>query len=189
MPEWEITDQQDLGAAGRGSLHRVSVRLPDGTRFDQYLLRLPEAVVVAALNDHDEILMLRRHRFTVDRWVWELPGGYVDEADDDLEAAARRELVEETGWRADRIDHLVSFQPMIGSADALNHLYRASGLELASGERDINEAGDVAWIPLHEATRLVADGQIVGAASVIAIAQLAPGRDATTHQASVRPAR
>lgn len=181
MPEWEVTGEQDLGGAGRGSLHRVSGRLPDGTTFDQYLLRLPEAVVVAAVNDHDEVLMLRRHRFTIDRWVWELPGGYVDESDVDLEAAARRELLEETGWSAAGIDHLVSFQPMIGSADALNHLFLASGLEQTSSERNINEAGEVAWIPLHQTSHLTAEGQIIGAASVIAVAKLAQGQDAAAR--------
>ncbi|GAA2111938.1 hypothetical protein GCM10009841_35100 [Microlunatus panaciterrae] len=90
---WRIHDEQDLGAFGRGTLKRVSVDLPDGSSFDQYVIVLPEAVVVAAVNAAGSILMVRRHRFIVEQWVWELPGGYVDEGED-LEAAAVRELEE-----------------------------------------------------------------------------------------------
>ena len=48
--------------------------LPDGVSFDEYVIEPPEAVIVAAVNDAGEVLMARRHRFIIDRWVWELPG-------------------------------------------------------------------------------------------------------------------
>src|SRR4051794_34133180 len=121
---WQIHDEQDLGKFGRGSLKRVSVDLPDGVSFDQYVIELPEAVIVAAVDSDGSVLMVRRHRFILDRWVWELPGGYVDEGED-LDAAARRELEEESGWRAGSVEDLVSFQPMVGSADSANHVYAA----------------------------------------------------------------
>ena len=111
-------DEQDLGTFGRGTLKRVSVDLPDGMSVDQYVIVLPEAVVVAAVDAAGNVLMVRRHRFILDRWVWELPDGYVEEGEDWAVAAAR-ELEEEAGWRPSRVEHLVTFQPMVGSAASL----------------------------------------------------------------------
>ena len=168
---WVIHDEQNLGSFGRGTLKRVSVDLPDGVSFDQYVIELPEAVIVAAVNEAGEVLMARRHRFIIDRWVWELPGGYIEEGED-LEAAAGRELVEETGWQASRVEHLVTFQPMIGSADAANHVFMAAELEHVTDELDINEATEVRWVPLDEAARMIESGELVGAASVVAVDRL-----------------
>lgn len=168
---WLIHDEQDLGSFGKGNLKRVSIDLPDGVTFDQYVIELPEAVVVAAVNSEGAVLMLRRHRFILDRWVWELPGGYVEDGED-LELAAIRELSEETGWRPGRVEHVVTFQPMVGSADAANHLFVAYDCEATGEEVDINEAGEVRWVPLDEASQMIKDGTLVGAASVIAISEL-----------------
>lgn len=169
---WNIHDEQDLGSFGRGKLKRVSVDLPDGVSFDQYVIELPQAVVVAAVNHDGAVLMLRRHRFILDRWVWELPGGYVEEGED-LSSAAARELEEETGWRSNRIEHMVTFQPMVGSADSANHVYAAYDCVATGGEVDVNEAGEVRWVTMAEADDLVRSGEIVGAASVVALSGLA----------------
>jgi 8-oxo-dGTP pyrophosphatase MutT (NUDIX family) len=63
------------------------------------VLRLPRAAVVVVLNDYGEVLMMWRHRFIIDRWVWELPGGYIDDEQEDPAITAAREVEEETGWR------------------------------------------------------------------------------------------
>lgn len=54
--------------------------------------------MAVVLDQQDRVLMMWRHRFVIDRWVWELPGGYVDGSEDPVVTAAR-EVEEETGWR------------------------------------------------------------------------------------------
>src|SRR5208282_5296989 len=95
----------------------ASVELPDGTKFEQYVMRMRKCAMTVVLDEAGvRVLLVWRHRFIIDRWVWELPGGYVDTAEDGAMAAAR-EVVEETGYRPRSVEYVMTFQPIIGSAD------------------------------------------------------------------------
>jgi 8-oxo-dGTP pyrophosphatase MutT (NUDIX family) len=146
----------------------AEVELPDGVTFEQYVLRMPRAGIIVALNERDEVLMLHRHRFIIDRWVWELPGGYVAPGEDAATTAAR-EVEEETGWRPGPLEHLVSFQPMIGNADSENQLFLASGATYMGEPPDLNEADRVEWVALDAAYDRITKGEIVGSASIIGL--------------------
>ena len=98
-------------------LGQVDVELPDGERFWHHVVRLHRAAMMVLLDDKDRVLLLWRHRFVQDRWGWELPGGLIDEGEEPAESAAR-ELEEETGYRAGRVKHLITFQPMVGMVDS-----------------------------------------------------------------------
>ena len=137
---WIIHGERLVDDTRRARVSIADVELPDGVRFEQWVLRLPRAAVVVVLNDRDEALMMWRHRFIIDRWVWELPGGYIDEDQEDPAVSAAREVEEETGWLPGPLEPLLSFQPMVGTADSENLLFLARGAVYVGEPADINEA-------------------------------------------------
>lgn len=94
----------------------ASAGLRDGTEFGQFVMHMRRTAAIAVVNDLGQVLLRWRHRFIINRWGWEMPGGYVGRAGDP--AAAAREVEEETGWRlSDLAELALTFQPMIGNAD------------------------------------------------------------------------
>ncbi|WP_328525755.1 NUDIX hydrolase [Kribbella sp. NBC_00359] len=166
---WKIHGERLIDDTRRLRLTIASVELPDGVRFEQYVLRMPKAAMMVVLNDaHDHVLMMWRHRFIIDRWAWELPGGYVD-ADEDPAVTAAREVEEETGWRPRSVEPLVTLQPSVGTTDAENLLFIAHGADHIGDPSDINEAERVAWLPLDSLPGRIQAGEIIGAASLVGL--------------------
>ncbi len=165
---WTILGEQLVDENRHIRLSTADIRLPDGVEFTQYVARMPRCAMTLVLNDNREVLLMYRHRWIIDQWVWELPGGYVDHAED-VAAAAAREVEEETGWRPRTMEHLVTYQPAIGTLDHPQEIYLARGAELTDTRPDINEAEAIRWAPLDEAVEMIDRGEIVGAATVVGV--------------------
>jgi len=150
------------------SLDLVDVQPPGGERFEHHVVRLFRAAIGVVVNDHDQVLMLWRHRFVSDQWGWELPGGIVDEGESP-ETAVAREVEEETGWRPYRMRRLVSYQPMVGMIDSPHDVYYARGATYISRPVTSDEAGEVAWVPLAGVRRLLDRNEILGSGSVVGL--------------------
>jgi 8-oxo-dGTP pyrophosphatase MutT (NUDIX family) len=168
LSQWIIHGERVVDDARRAVLSIADVELPDGLRFEQYVLRMPRAAIVVVLDDYERILMLWRHRFILDRWVWELPGGYLDPTEDPAMCAAR-EVEEESGWRPRNMEQLLSFQPAVGTIDQENLVFLARGADPTGLPPDINETAKVGWVPLAEAHDRIVKGEIVGAGSVTGV--------------------
>jgi 8-oxo-dGTP pyrophosphatase MutT (NUDIX family) len=165
---WTIHGERLVDENPHIRLSVASVELPDGKRFEQYVIRMPRCAMTAVLDEAGErILLIWRHRFVVGQWDWEVPGGYIDRGEDGPTAAAR-EVEEETGWRPHDVRFLLTFQPAIGSADAPQDVYVACGADLA-GKPEIDEAEAVRWVPISEAQQMIREGKIIGAATIIAV--------------------
>jgi 8-oxo-dGTP pyrophosphatase MutT (NUDIX family) len=166
--KWLVHDERLVDDTPYVRVSLADVEIPGHARFTQYVFRMRRVVVTAVLDDPGErVLMMRRHRFIVDRWVWELPGGYVDEGEDPAVAAAR-EVEEETGWRPRAVEYVMSCQPLIGNADYPQDLYLARGAERI-GEPEVDEAAEVRWMPLADTSAMIASGEILGAITVVGV--------------------
>jgi 8-oxo-dGDP phosphatase len=156
-------------------LGQVDVELPGGERYWHHVIRLHRTAIVALLDDQDQVLMLWRHRFVPDRWGWELPGGLVD-ADEEPSDAALRELEEETGYRAGRVEHVMTYQPMPGMVDAEHFVYIGTGLERVGEPTDLDEAARVEWVSLASVQRMIDAGEIWSAGTLLALSQVSAKR-------------
>jgi len=166
--KWLIHNERLVDENPHIRLSIATVELPDGTVFDQYVMRMRRAAMTVVLDEsRRHVLLVWRHRFIIDRWLWELPGGYVDPSED-WTAAALREVVEETGWRPKSIERVLTFQPIVGSADCPQDIYVAYGAERV-GEPDVNESEAVRWVPLAEVPAMIARGDIVGSGTIIGV--------------------
>ena len=166
--KWVIHGERLVDDTPHIRVSLADVELPNQVRFTQYVFRMRRCAMTVVLDDAGErVLMMRRHRFIVDRWVWELPGGYVDEGEDSA-AAAAREVEEETGWRPRKTEFVMSSQPLIGNADYPQDLYLAHGAELV-GEPEVDETAQVRWMPVDETPGMIARGEILGAITIIGV--------------------
>jgi 8-oxo-dGTP pyrophosphatase MutT (NUDIX family) len=166
--KWVIHGERLVDDTPHVRVSLADVELPNHVRFTQYVFRMRRCAMTVVLDDAGErVLLMRRHRFIVDRWVWELPGGYVDDGEDSVTAAAR-EVEEETGWRPRKTEFVMSCQPLIGNADYPQDLYLAHGAELV-GEPEVDETAEVRWVPVGETPAMIARGEILGAMTIIGV--------------------
>ncbi|GAA3854036.1 NUDIX hydrolase [Saccharothrix violaceirubra] len=169
LTRWTIHGERLVDDTRKLNVSIAHVELPDGVHFEQWVLRMPRAVMTLVLNDEaTHVLMIYRHRWVPDRWTWELPGGYLD-PDEDPARCAEREAVEETGWKPRGVRLLTTFQPLTGTADFENLIYVAEGAEHTGEAPDVNEAERVGWIPLDRVKTMIEDGRIIGAAAQIGL--------------------
>lgn len=166
--QWTIHGTRLVDENRHIRLSTIDVELPDGTQFTQYAAKMPPAAITLVADDDWRVLLMYRHRILIDQWVWELPGGYVDHAED-MAAAAAREVEEETGWRPRSMQHLCTFQPAIGDVDQPQLVYLAHGAKRTATAPDGNEAEAIAWFTLDEAIAMIDRGEIVGASTIVAL--------------------
>jgi ADP-ribose pyrophosphatase len=145
-----------------------TVELPDGRESTREIVEHRGAVAIVAINEQNELFMVRQYRKPVEKVLLEIPAGTLEQNEDPLDCA-RRELSEETGLTADRWESIVSYYSAPGFSDELLHLYLATGLKPGHTHPDQDEFLELVKVPLKEAYGLIFDGTIVDGKSIIGI--------------------
>lgn len=145
---------------------------PHGGRFTRELVHHPGAVsVVPLLDDGATVLLVRQYRAAVERDLLEIPAGKRDVAGEAPELTAHRELAEEVGMRAGQLEPLAEFYNSPGFCDEHSFVFLASDLSAvpASAQGIEEEHMTVEKVALADVPRLIAEGEIVDAKTIIGL--------------------
>lgn len=163
------------GKVGSFGLYRVA--LPGGGSTTLELLRHPGAAAVVPFLEPGRVLLIRQYRFAAGGVIWEVPAGKLDPGEP-AEACAARELREETGYRAGRLEAVGEILTTPGFTDERIHLFCAYELEPGEPERGPSELIDLAPVALDEALDMIDRGDIVDGKTIAALWHAARRADA-----------
>jgi ADP-ribose diphosphatase len=141
------------------------VTVPNGRTVTLDMVRHPGSVVLIPMHDDGRIVLIRQYRYSIDRWIWELPAGSLD-AGEDSAAAAARECEEEIGLIPGRVEFAGAWYPTPGFCTEVMNYYRLGDLRERGADdppahRDEDEDIRVHVFTLDEARTMVRRGDIV----------------------------
>lgn len=128
-------------------------------------------------SEEPRVLLIRQYRYTTNDYLWELPAGRIDEGEDEL-PAAKRELLEETGFSAERWKRVLFFYVSPGFLDETMAVYLAEGLRPGEAQPEEDEFIVKRFFPLSQAVRMVMRGSIRDAKTIGSILWLQQANDA-----------
>ena len=145
--------------------YRVSLKMDDGRIVERDFFKYPGAAVILPVLDDGSIVLIRNYRFAVDEHLYELPAGMLEPGEDPSDCAAR-ELTEETGYAAGRIEKLTEFYSGPGTTDEKMCVYLATELTPGRQDLEVYERIAVEVRSDDEVRRMVADGTIHDAKTI-----------------------
>jgi len=140
------------------------VKMPSGHTIDMELVRHPGSVVILPIPEPGKIILIKQYRYSIDRWIWELPAGSLKPGEDPDQAAAR-ECEEEIKLRPGKVTRLRGYYPTPGFCDEIMTYYRCEDLRTppadSTAKADDDEDIEPRTFTLDEARALVQSGEIV----------------------------
>jgi ADP-ribose pyrophosphatase len=170
VENWERLRSERLFETPYFVLRSDRLRLPDGAIKDPYyVVERPDAAIIFPLTKEGEVVLVRQYRPPLERMELGLPAGLVEEGEKP-EAAARRELLEETGYSGGEWDLLGSLASSPSLKDNWAYLFLARGVEETSvPDPDEHELVEVVKVPVEKLLDLIRGGEIVSSSGVAAV--------------------
>ncbi len=155
------------------SLDVDRVRFPDGSEGELEMVRHPGASAIVPFlsdpaGDDPQLLLIRQYRYAAEGYLYEIPAGRLDPGEEPLDCA-RRELREETGCTAGRIEHLMTMYTTPGFTDEKIHLFIASDLTRGEAALEADEFVELLPVPLSRALEMVERGEIRDAKTALGL--------------------
>ena len=151
------------------SIGQMQVQLPNGNTASREIVHHNGGACIVPIDPEGNIIMVRQHRISVNRLLLEIPAGKLDSPTEDPLSAAHRELEEETGCRATRMELLTTALPTPGYCTERLHIYLATGLSQHKAHPDPDEFLQVERLPLEHAVAKIMGGEITDAKTIIGI--------------------
>jgi ADP-ribose pyrophosphatase len=150
-----------------------TVRFPDGSTGTLEMLRHPGASAVVPFLDppadpDPRLLLIRQFRHAADEFIWEIPAGRLD-AGESPERCAERELEEETGMRAGRLERLTTIYTTPGFTDERIHLFMAVDLAPGAQDREADEFMEIHAVRGSAIRRMIREGEIKDGKTLVAL--------------------
>lgn len=138
----------------------------DGFEIERDIVQHKGSAVMMAVDDKNRILLVRQFRLPARQSMWELPAGRLDDGETPLQAA-KRELIEETGYKAKRWDKLASFYPSPGYVSEKMTIFLATELTEGEAKPMEDERIEARWFKPKEVRDLIDGGKILDAKTII----------------------
>ena len=166
---WRTLGREYLYESPWCSFRVDEARLPDGAEIEYGVLESAGFAAVVPVTEGGDVVLVRQWRQPVEGFTLELPGGGVERGEDPREAVGR-ELLEETGYRAEDLSGLISVHTSPGRATEICYLFRCRAVRALSGPRpESTEFVSVVEMPLVEAVRRVYGGEITAATTALGL--------------------
>ncbi len=175
VAHWPVVSSAGLVHGRLVTVRTDKVRMPDNQVAERDVVIHPGAVAVLALDDAQQVLLIRQYRHPVGRLLWEIPAGLRDVAGEPPWATAQRELLEEAGYRARDWRVLADYYTSPGFSTERLRVFLARDLaSVPEAERDFvpqHEEAHLlwAWLPLDEAVRMVFAGELHNGVAALAV--------------------
>ena len=169
---FDVVSTQDIYLGRVVALRADEVAMPGGRAARREVVEHYGAVAVAALDEHNRLVLIHQYRHPLGHRLWELPAGLLDEPGETPREAAGRELAEEVGLAADRWETLVDVAASPGFTDEVVRVFLARDLrevhrEIAPDDEETDLV--IQRFELAEALRMVLAGEIINASAVAGI--------------------
>ena len=165
MNEEREVESEELYKGKVVQLRLTTVSLPNGSLKMREILVHPGAAAIVPLSDDNKLLLVEQYRAAVGRTTLEIPAGTLEEGESP-EECAKRELIEETGFRAANWEKLTAYYPSPGYSSEIIYIFKASGLEKVF---DANAELPLTSMPLTEVQAKIRTGEIMDSKTIIGV--------------------